>query len=160
MHVHQPTFAGQAASSARYVAKVLPIGGEGVQVVVLVVEEVVENHVETSCEEVSAMAGVGLGIDEYVDHVDWRTVENEAEVEVEVDGIELLEVAVVEVVEDVVEVVESVCVRWVYWESFQVSLVQLVGSRLSTVVPVGVEELAVVGAMEGALVILCDEGAG
>jgi len=128
--------------------------------VVLVVEEVVENHVETSCEEVSAMAGVGLGIDEYVDHVDWRTVENEAEVEVEVDGIELLEVAVVEVVEDVVEVVESVCVRWVYWESFQVSLVQLVGSRLSTVVPVGVEELAVVGAMEGALVILCDEGAG
>ena len=127
---------------------------------VLVVEEVVENHVETSCEEVSAMAGVGLGIDEYVDHVDWRTVENEAEVEVEVDGIELLEVAVVEVVEDVVEVVESVCVRWVYWESFQVSLVQLVGSRLSTVVPVGVEELAVVGAMEGALVILCDEGAG
>ena len=114
MHVHQPTFAGQAASSARYVAKVLPIGGEGVQVVVLVVEEVVENHVETSCEEVSAMAGVGLGIDEYVDHVDWRTVENEAEVEVEVDGIELLGVAVVEVVEDVVEVVESVCVRWVY----------------------------------------------
>ena len=81
---------------------------------VLVVEEVVENHVETSCEEVSAMAGVGLGIDEYVDHVDWRTVENEAEVEVEVDGIELLGVAVVEVVEDVVEVVESVCVRWVY----------------------------------------------
>ena len=114
MHVHQPTFAGQAASFARYVAKVLPIGGEGVQVVVLVVEEVVENHVETSCEEVSAMAGVGLGIDEYVDHVDWRTVENEAEVEVEVDGIELLGVAVVEVVEDVVEVVESVCVRWVY----------------------------------------------
>ena len=40
------------------------------------------------------------------------------------------------------------------------SLVQLVGSRLSTVVPVGVEELAAVGAMEGALVILCDEGAG
>jgi len=131
-----------------------------VQVVVLVVEEVVENHVETSCEEVSAMAGVGLGIDEYVDHVDWRTVENEAEVEVEVDGIELLGVAVVEVVEDVVEVVESVCVRWVYWESFQVSLVQLVGSRPSTVAPLGVEELAVVGAMEGSLVSLCDEGEG
>ena len=136
-----------------------PIGVEGALVVVLVVE-VVESHVVTSCVEVSAMAGVGLGIDEYVDHVDWRTVENEAEVEVEVDGIELLGVAVVEVVEDVVEVVESVCVRWVYWESFQVSQVQLVGSRLSTVVPVGVEELAVVGAMEGALVILCDEGAG
>ena len=124
LHVHQLTFAGQAASFVRYVAKVLPIGGEGVLVVVLVVE-VVESHVETSCVEVSAMAGVDLGIDEYADHVGWRNVDIEAEVEVEVDGIELLEVAVVEVVEDVVEVVESVCVRWVYWESFQVSLVQL-----------------------------------
>ena len=157
LHVHQLTFAGQAASFVRYAAMVLPIGVEGALVAVLVVEEV-ENHVETSCVEVSVMVVVDLGIVESAEIVGWRNVD--IEVEVEVEGIELLEVVVVEVVVDVVEVVESVCVRWVYWESFQVSLVQSVGSRPSTVAPLGVEELAVVGAMEGSLVSLCDEGEG
>ena len=80
------------------------------------------------------------------------TVDTEVEVEVVVDGIELLEVVVVEGGVDVVEAVELVCVLWVYLESSSVLLVQSVDSRLSTVVPLGVEELVVLDAMGGSLV--------
>ena len=80
------------------------------------------------------------------------TVDTEVEVEVVVDGIELLEVVVVEGGVDVVEAVELVCALWVYLENSTVLLVQSVDSRLSTVVPLEVEELVVLDAMGGSLV--------
>ena len=80
------------------------------------------------------------------------TVDTEVEVEVVVDGIELLEVVVVEGGVDVVEAVELVCALWVCLENSTVLLVQSVDSRLSTVVPLGVEELVVLDAMGGSLV--------